>query len=85
MIEMIAGMAGAVIGIALFISGWTLGRRSLPGENRSPANTREAEAAAASERSRLSAEQHAFQELMGYSADVAYGTAKLSAEADDTL
>lgn len=85
MIEWIAGMAGAVIGIALFLSGFLLGRRALPGEKRFPAETREAENTALTERNRLAEQQQAFQELMGYSADVAYGRAKLSAEADDTV
>lgn len=84
MTEMIIGMVGAGMGIVLFVSGFLLGGKRAPGKHCSREHIPAADNAAGAERKHLIAEQHAFETLMGYSADVAYGTANMTAGEDDT-
>ena len=77
MIDILLGMVGMLIGIAIFYAGYRMGL-----DSRAPTKVvaqelvepDEAEAAELAEaRERLRQDQAAFHDLLGYNADVAYG------------
>ena len=85
--EFIYGLIGAFIGIGLFLLGFFVGRQAekpvkivkaeaVDGENGADIERME------KERQRLEAEQRAFRNLVGYSADIAYGVEKFPTESD---
>ena len=77
MIDILLGMVGMLIGIAIFYAGYRMGlesREPTKGVAQEPVEPDEAEAAELeAARERLRQDQAAFHELIGYSADVAYG------------
>lgn len=79
MTSVLLGLLGAALGAVFFTAGFLLGRRSVPAyappEKRQPSEKELAEIE--EERERLKEDQAAFHELMGYSADVAYGRKKM--------
>lgn len=82
MISILLGLLGAALGAAFFIAGFFFGRKTMP--VRSAVSVKEYEPSEADlaeiekERERLRQDQKAFHDLVGYSADVAYGGRPLS-------
>ena len=78
MTSILLGLLGAALGAGFFMAGFMFGRKSAAlaptAEERQPTETEQAELER--ERERLKAEQAAFHEMMGYSADIAYGRKK---------
>ena len=77
MISILLGLLGAALGAAFFIAGFLFGRKtapihSVPAQSFEPSEADLAEIE--KQRDRLRQDQEAFHDLMGYSADVAYGT-----------
>ena len=77
MIDILLGMIGMLIGIAVFYAGFRMGLESRAPEKvvaQELVEPSEEEALRISEeRERLRMEQQAFHDLLGYNADVAYG------------
>ena len=77
MIEMLCGLLGAALGLAFFAAGFWFGRKSAVGKEITSADkyppSEEELAEQERQRERLRQEQEAFHDLVGYSADVAYG------------
>lgn len=79
MTSILLGLLGAALGAAFFIAGFLFGRKTAPVKNAEPQAVEkyvpsEADLAEVEkQRERLRQDQQAFHELMGYSADVAYG------------
>lgn len=78
MTSILLGLLGAALGAAFFIVGFLFGRRTAPTIIAPQAKEYEPSEADLAEiekqRDRLRQDQEAFHDLMGYSADVAYGT-----------
>ena len=77
MIEMLCGLLGAALGLAFFAAGFWFGRKSMGNGKVTGATeyqpSEEELAEQERQRERLRQEQEAFHDLVGYSADVAYG------------
>lgn len=84
MINVLFGMLGAVLGVVLFMCGFYAGAKvAEPPRVEAPqklAPSAEETAQLEKERERLRAEQRAFHDLIGYSADVAYGRTAMPGE-----
>ena len=81
MTSILLGLLGAALGAAFFIAGFLFGRKTAPIHNAPVKSFEPSEADLAEvekQRERLRQDQEAFHELMGYSADVAYGTRSMS-------
>jgi len=85
--ELLLGLLGAALGLAFFAAGFWFGRKSAVVPKAAeltgaimPEPTDEEKAAIEKERDRLRSEQNAFHNLLGYSANVAYGVTKMSGE-----
>lgn len=72
MTEFVCGLIGLLLGAALF----ALGSLLRPAE-RGREEPREPEEDEAERLRQIEADQHAFRALMGYNADVAYGTERM--------
>lgn len=84
--EVLLGLLGAALGLAFFACGFYFGRKSaipkaeeFTGAIKSEP-TEEEKAEIEKERARLKSEQNAFHNLLGYSADVAYGVSRMPGE-----
>lgn len=81
MIEMLCGLLGAALGLAFFAAGFCFGRKSVGSGKITGADkyqpTEDELAEQEKVRERLRQEQEAFHDLVGYSADVAYGITKM--------
>lgn len=84
MIDILLGLIGMLIGIAIFYAGFRMGQESRAPEKaaaRELVEPSEEEALRISEeRERLRMEQRAFHDLLGYNADVAYGIKRSTEE-----
>ncbi|MBQ2640862.1 MAG: hypothetical protein IJG15_02565 [Lachnospiraceae bacterium] len=88
MIEVFLGLLGAAMGLAFFIAGFLFGKhfwmfqedREAPAERKEYEPTPEDLAEIEKQRERLRQDQAAFHDLMGYSADVAYGRKQMPGE-----
>lgn len=81
--EIVFGLAGVLLGICLFVLGFFMGRKTAAPVRVEPAP----EVLSKAERDRIEKErreleedQRAFRQLVGYSADIAYGLAQLPSE-----
>ena len=78
MTEFLCGLLGFVFSLGVFLLGFYVGRKTVaPVKEELDADEL---ARAREERQRLEEDQAAFRILTGYSADIAYGVAKLSEE-----
>lgn len=80
MTSILLGLLGAALGAGFFIAGFMFGRRSaVPAERtvREYVPSEDETAEIEKERERLKEDQAAFHQMMGYSADVAYGRKKM--------
>ena len=76
MTSILLGLLGAALGAAFFVSGFLFGRKTAPIHNAPVPQYEPTEADLAEiekQRDKLRQDQEAFHDLMGYSADVAYG------------
>lgn len=77
MTSILLGLLGAALGVGFFVAGFALGRRSAAAPapvEKTPSEIEQEELER--EREKLKADQAAFHEMMGYSADIAYGLKK---------
>ena len=82
MTSILLGLLGAALGAGFFIAGFMFGRKSIVTSKvplqmslNEPSEAEQAEIE--KERERLKEDQAAFHQMMGYSADVAYGRKKM--------
>jgi len=82
--EFLYGFVGSLFGIVIFLIGFSVGRRTASPVKKVPEPTVSdtEKDRMQKERDRLMAEQRAFRNLVGYSADVAYGLADFPTEVD---
>ena len=86
MINVLFGMLGFLLGWVLFYAGYRAGRdlrepaEAVPQRVEKVEPTVDEAAQLEKERERLRAEQRAFHDLIGYSADVAYGRVSMPGE-----
>ena len=81
MVNILCGLIGVIFAVGLLVVGFWLGVKYEAGRKPEPAAITDAEAERIEkERERLEKEQEAFWQLIGYSADVAYGAAKFPGE-----
>ena len=84
--EIIYGLIGFLLGAGCFLLGMYLGRKQTPAPVRHEEEglTEEKLKRIEKERKALEEEQRAFRQLVGYSADIAYGVERLPSESDET-
>lgn len=84
--EIIYGFLGFLLGAGAFLLGMYFGRQqtSAPVKREEAELTEEQMKRFEKERKALEEEQRAFRQLVGYSADIAYGVERFSSESDET-